>query len=182
MAFLGQTYDATQIEPNTAFEVIPAGKYHVQIVNSEMRSTNANNGQFLWMELSIMDGPHANKRLFDRLNLVNPSEKAVAIAQGALSAICRAIGQMSVSDSEQLHNRSLIANVRVRPEGPDKNGIMRSAQNEIGGYLPMNGTSQPVAATARPATAPAAQAAQATPQPTTPPWRRPAGTAGTAPI
>src|SRR3954452_21537851 len=182
MAFLGTTFDATQVEPKTPFEVIPAGKYHVQIVNSQMRDTKGATGQYLWMELSIMDGPHANKRLFDRLNLVNPSEKAVEIAQGTLSAICRAIGQMSVSDSEQLHNRSMIANVKIRPEGPDKNGIMRSAQNEIGGYLPMNGASQPVAATARPAAAPAAQAAQATPQPTTPPWRRPAGTAGTAPI
>src|SRR4051794_7312129 len=121
MAFLGSTFDATQVEPNTAFEVIPAGKYHVQIVKSEMRDTKSGNGQFLWMELSIMDGPHANKRLFERLNLVNQNEQAVEIAQRTLSAICHATGQMSVSDSEQLHHRSLIASVKVRPEGPDKN-------------------------------------------------------------
>jgi Protein of unknown function (DUF669) len=164
-------FDATQVEPNTAFEVIPTGKYHVQIVNSEMRDTKNGNGQFLWMELSIMDGPYADRRLFERLNLQNPNEKAVEIAQRQFSAICHAIGQLRIDNTEQLHHRSMIANVKVRPAGPDKNGVMRDAANEIGGYLPMNGSAQPTAAApSRPAQA--AQAAPATPQPTTPPWRR----------
>src|SRR3954454_17718498 len=89
------TFDATQVEPSTAFEVIPAGKYHVQIVNSEMRATLSGNGQYLWLELSIMDGPCADRRLFERLNLVNPNEKAVDIAQRRLGDICRAIGQLN---------------------------------------------------------------------------------------
>ena len=88
------TFDATQVEPSTAFEVIPAGKYHVQIVNSEMRAILSGNGQYLWLELSIMDGPCADRRLFERLNLVNPNEKAVDIAQRRLGDICRAIGQL----------------------------------------------------------------------------------------
>src|SRR6478752_3941857 len=125
MAFLGSTFDATQIEPATPFEVIQPGKYHVQIVNSEMRITKGGSGQYLWLELAIQDGQHANKRLFDRLNLVNQNEKAVEIAKRKLGDICRAIGQMSLSDSEQLHNRSLLANVKVRPEGVDNSGVMR---------------------------------------------------------
>ena len=102
MANLGMTFDATQVEPSAGFEVIPAGKYHVQIVNSEMRPTKAGNGEMLWLEMTIIDGPHANKRLFDRLNLVNPNQQAVEIAQRTLSAICHATGQMSVSDSEHV--------------------------------------------------------------------------------
>src|SRR3954452_9589153 len=66
MAYLGSTFDAHSIEPNTPFELIPAGKYHVQIVNSEMRDTKGGTGQYLWMELAIIDGPHDNKRLFER--------------------------------------------------------------------------------------------------------------------
>lgn len=167
MANLGMTFDATQVEPSAGFEVIPAGKYHVQIVNSEMRPTKAGNGEMLWLEMSIIDGPHANKRLFDRLNLVNPNSQAVEIAQRTLSAICHATGQMSVSDSEQLHHRSMIANVKVRPAGPDKSGTHREAQNEIGGYEPMSGH-RPVAQVTTAAPVVAAAAAK----PATPPWRR----------
>jgi len=45
MAFLGSTFDATQIEPATPFEVIQPGKYHVQIVNSQMRDTKTGTGR-----------------------------------------------------------------------------------------------------------------------------------------
>ena len=177
MAFLGSTFDATQIEPATPFEVIQPGKYHVQIVNSEMRITKGGSGQYLWLELAIQDGQHANKRLFGRLNLVNQNETAREIAQRTLSAICHATGQMSVSDSEQLHHKSLIANVRVRAEGPDKSGTIRPAANEISGYFPMNGppaapayTGEPMRAqTGAPAEIPAAATVQ---KKSTPPWQR----------
>ena len=178
MAFLGSTFDASSVEPSVPFEVIPAGKYHVQIVKSEMRGTKSGSGQFLWMELAIIDGPHANKRLFERLNLVNQNEQAVEIAQRTLSAICRATGQMSVTDSNQLHNRSLIAIVKVRQAGPDKSGVMREASNEIGGYEPMGGRSTPPAAPASgaPPAAPAAAVA-GTPKTSVPPWHRPSSAA-----
>jgi Protein of unknown function (DUF669) len=174
MADLEFTFDATQVEPNTEFEVIPAGKYHVQIVNSEMRDNRNTSGRHLWLEMSIMDGPYADRRLFDRLHLQNSNEKAVQIAQARFSGICRAAGKLKVKDSEELHHYSMIANVRLRQAGPDKNKVHREAANEIGGYYPMNGTHQPAAAvSSRPATA--AQAATATPQPATPPWKRNSG-------
>jgi hypothetical protein len=177
MAFIGQ-FNAADVEPATPFEVIPAGKYHVQIVNSEMRTTKSGSGQYLWLELSIMDGPYAERRLFERLNLVNQNDKAVEIAQRTLSTICHATGQMSVSDSEQLHNRSMIANVKVRLAGPDKSGVMRDASNEIGGYQSMGG--RPAAAPVhqvQPAAAPGAGHVEAQPaagaaKAATPPWRR----------
>ena len=53
MAFLGSTFDASQIEPATPFEVIQPGKYHVQIVNSEMRSTKGGSGGMEWFRMSV---------------------------------------------------------------------------------------------------------------------------------
>jgi hypothetical protein len=168
MASLGMSFNAADVEPSTGYSVLPPGKYHVQIVNSEMRDTKSGTGQYLWLELSIIDGEHANKRLFERLNLVNPNEKAVEIANRTLSAICRATGQMSVSDSEQLHNRSMIAVVKVRPAGPDKSGVHREAANEIGGFEAFGGR-------APASIAPAASAPAAAPKVATAPWRRAAG-------
>ena len=154
MANLGQTFDSNTVEPAVPFEVVPTGKYPVHIVNSEMKETKGGDGKFLWMELEILDGQHKGRKLFDRLNLINSNQQAVEIAQRTLSAICQATGQVQISDSQQLHGRAMLASVRVRPAGPDKNGIMRDAQNEIRGYEPAGG----MAATARPAfTVPGAQ-------------------------
>jgi hypothetical protein len=118
MAQLGVLFNAAEIEPSTPFEVIPAGKYTVQIVQSEMMPTSNGNGQFLKLEMEILDGEHQGRKLFDRLNLINPNAQAVDIAQRALSAICHAIGVMQVQDSEMLHFKPLLATVKVRPAGP----------------------------------------------------------------
>jgi hypothetical protein len=114
-------------------EVIPPGKYLVQIVNSEMKLTSTG-GELLWLEFDILDGEHKGRKLFDRLNLQNSNAQAVEIAQRALSAICHATGQMQVNDSQQLHYKPMVATVKVQPAGPDRNGIQREAQNQIRGY------------------------------------------------
>lgn len=160
MASLGSTFDATQVQPNQPFDVIPAGKYKVHVVDSDMRATKDGMGQYLWLELEIVDGELAGRKLWDRLNLVNQNAQAVEIAQRALSALCHATGQLHVSDSEQLHFKPVIATVRVRParEGYD-------ASNEIRGYEPVTGA------------APVARPAMQRPAPQTPtanaaPWKR----------
>lgn len=114
MAIFAQTFDANSVEPSN-FDVFPAGKYLAQIVSSEMRPTKDGRGQYLYLELDILDGQFAGRKLFDRLNLVNDNPDTVDIAKRALSSICRATGQMQVKDSEQLHLIPLIADVRVRP-------------------------------------------------------------------
>lgn len=114
MAAFTQTFDAHSVEPST-YDVYPAGKYLAQIVSSEMRPTKDGRGQYLFLELDLLEGPYAGRKLFDRLNLVNDNPDTVDIATRTLSAICRATGQMQVKDSEQLHLIPLIADVRVRP-------------------------------------------------------------------
>ena len=115
MADFGHTFDASQIEPSTAYEVLPPGKYLAQIVNSEMRPTRDGMGQYLYLEIDILEGQYAGRKLFDRLNLSNPNPSAVEIAQRTLSSICRAVGRLQVNNSEQLHLVPFIADVKVRP-------------------------------------------------------------------
>lgn len=175
MANLGQTFDANNVEPSAPREILPPGDYVVQIVDSEMAETKAGNGQMLKLTMDIMEGPHAGRKLWDRLNLVNPNAQAVEIAQRTLSAICHAIGRLQVSDSEQLHFSPMIATVKVKPAGADKYGTHRDAQNEISGYKAAGNAS--AAATQRPPVQQAHQqrsAPQAAQPPRTaaPPWRR----------
>ena len=173
MAQLGTTFDATTIEPNKPFEPVPAGQFPAQIVNSEMRLTKDGRGQYLWMEIDILDGPYAGRKLFDRLNLVNANPTTVEIAQRTLSAICHAVGKMQVDDSEQLHLIPLLVDVKVQPP---KNGY--DAQNSIR-YLPLErAPSRPAAAT--PPVRSAAATTPGAPQPAVrpggvAPWRRAQG-------
>ena len=136
MAVFAQTFDAANVDPNAGFELYPAGKYLVQIIASEMRPTKDGRGQYLYLELDILDGQFAGRKLFDRLNLVNDNQDTVDIAKRALSSICRATGQMQVKDSEQLHLIPLIADVRVRPP-KGQYGESNSIR-----YLPRNAAAQ----------------------------------------
>lgn len=115
MANLGGTFDATQVEPQGEYTPIPAGEYKVQIITSEMVSNKAETGQMLKLELEIMEGEQAGRKIFDRLNLDNPNATAVEIAQRQLSAICHAVGQLSVQDSEDLHFKPMTAVIVVTP-------------------------------------------------------------------
>jgi hypothetical protein len=170
MATLGYTFDASAVEPDVGFEPLPAGDYPVIIVDSTMETTKSGTGQFLKLQLQVIDGPHQGATLFDRLNLINANPKAVEIAQRTLSSICHAIGKLQVADSEQLHNAPLVARVAYKPASGEY-----PAGNDIKGYKPANGQPSPVHAA--PAPAPAVQhatAPQAKPTPAsggaTPPW------------
>ncbi|MCW2311469.1 DUF669 domain-containing protein [Rhodoferax antarcticus] len=169
MASFGQTFDASAIEPSN-YEVFPPAKYPAQIVNSEMRATKDGMGQYLYLELDILEGPYAGRRLFDRLNLINGNADAVLIAQRTLSSICRAVGKLQVSNSEQLHLIPLIADVRIRPP-KGQYGESNSIR-----YLPRTGTTSGAPTFAQAAPAPAARPAAVAP-PQTPaangmPWKR----------
>jgi hypothetical protein len=138
-------FDANQVEPNASYEVLPAGKYSVVITESEMKPTKAGTGRYLELRLQVIEGPHEGRLLFDRLNLENPNEKAVQIARGTLSAICRAVGIMKLTDSGQLHDTPIVATVKV-VERQD-NG---EPSNEVKGYAKysegsVNSTPDPVA-------------------------------------
>ncbi|MEO5375093.1 MAG: DUF669 domain-containing protein [Alphaproteobacteria bacterium] len=171
MANFGATFDATGVEPSKPFEVLPPGRYLVQIVASEMRVTRDGMGQQLWLELDVLDGEYAGRKLFDRLNLVNNNIQTVEIASRTLSAICHATGRMQVQDSEELHLIPMIADVKVKPP---KNGYGEFNSMH---YMPRDGNA-PAAApatTAKPAGQPRSAPAQARPAsaPTAAaPWRR----------
>ena len=113
MAFLGETFDANNVAPSVPFEVVPPGKYVVQIVKSAMEPTKSGNGEALNLEMEIMEGPHAGRKVWDGLNLRNTNAQAVEIAQRTLSAICHAVGKLQVSDS------SFTAFCRICPDDHD---------------------------------------------------------------
>lgn len=152
-------FDATQVEPQQAFELLPAGTYVAQVVDSEIVDTKSGTGQMLKLTWSICEGEFVNRKLFGRINIANTSAEAERIGRAQLSALCHAAGVLRLQDSTELHMRPVRIKVKVRE---DKTG-QYEPQNEISGYLPLDG--KPAAPTARPAAAPAPAKSSA-------PWMR----------
>ena len=55
-----------------------------------MRPTKDGRGQHLWVEIDILDGPYAGRKLFDRLNLINANPTTVEIVRYRPSAMPQA--------------------------------------------------------------------------------------------
>lgn len=148
-------FDARVVEPNAAFDPLPADWYMVVITASEEKPTKAQTGSLLELKLEVIEGEYKGRLLFDRLNLNNPNKQAVDIAQATLSAICRAVNVMTPKESSELHDRPMMAKVVVKPA---EGGY--SASNNIKGYAAVEGK----------ASAPAAQPPKAAAS--APPWKR----------
>ena len=122
-------FDANNVDPAADFEPIPAGNYPAIITASEMKPTKNGTGRYLELTFDVLEGAHKGRLLWSRLNIENPSAQAVGIAQGELSAICRAVGVMQPKDSAELHNLPLTVKVKVRKR--EDNGDLT---NEVRGY------------------------------------------------
>ena len=161
MAYLG-SFNANDIEP-ADFSALPAGDYSVLISTSEWKPAKSG-GQYLSLTLQVLEGPHQGRFLWHNLNLNHPTAQAAEIAQRELSAICRAVGRMTIEDSEQLHDIPMIVKVAYIPpkdQWPEKNQIKQ--------WKPAGSAAQPALTPApAPATKPAPKAAPA-PAPATKP-------------
>jgi len=125
------SFDAHEVEPLKELEAIPAGQYLAIITESEMKSNKAGTGEYLNLKFQILEGEYKDRCVWSRLNLSNPTEKAVEIARAELSAICRAVGVMAPKDSTELHDLPLL--IKVRCKKRDDTGEFT---NEISAYHP----------------------------------------------
>lgn len=169
MAQLHRSFQTASVAPSQSRDPIPPGKYVVQIVASEWKPTKAGTGQYLSLELDILEGEHAGRKMWDLLNLDNPNPKAVEIAEETLRDICVAQGKLSCDDSEELHFIAMTATVKIKP-GDANYG----ARNEIGGYKALTQAAAPArpAPVATPRPVAVAAAAPPTAAPAAAPWRR----------
>lgn len=163
-------FDASLVPEQQEFSALPEGQYVAIATASEMKPTKRGDGQLLQFTFEVLDGPCKGRKLWARLNLVNPNQTAVDIAQRELGAICRAAGVIRPSDSAELHNRPLLITVSV--EKDDRN----REQNVIRKYETANTSgAAPVQPAAPTGVAPWGGASSPSP------WAAPAATAGSAP-
>jgi len=121
-------FNANEVEPMRDYQAIPEGEYLAEIISSEMKVTNSGTGEYLELVWKVTEGDHKDQQIWDRMNMENPSVKAVEIGQQRLSSICRALEVMEMARTEELHNKPCPIRVVV----VEKMGY--KPQNEITSY------------------------------------------------
>lgn len=186
MAFLDTAINANELpkdENSGDFAPLPAGWYNCTIQETDIRSTKAGNGQYIWLKLAITGPSHQGRIVFTNLNIVNPNSKAEEIGKQQLGSIMRAIALPSIQDTDQLVGGQMQVKLSVRKseEYGDSNDCKAYKALE-GGAQPMQQSATPMPQAApiqhaqslsAPPAPPAAQPQQAAPAPAgAPPWAR----------
>ena len=114
--FGGGGFDTGSVEPMKDFSVVPPGKYVVQITEPEITPTKAGTGHFIRLILIILEGEHKNRKVWDRINIDNPSAKCKEMGLAVVAAIGRALQIQRFTSVTQLANGVLVAHVKVKNE------------------------------------------------------------------
>lgn len=136
MAELPSVFNAEKHEGRMGFSTFPKGKYKMQFVKSELKANKNNKGKHVLLHAKVMEGEAKGRIVFVRLNLVNPNEIAVRIAQDELASICDACGKKAIKDSAELHEIPFWGHVDLVPETdsqPAQNVIKKYESLKAGG-------------------------------------------------
>lgn len=158
-------FDASSVPPATPIEPLKDGWYAMRIQNSSLK-TSETAGEMLALEFEIAEDHHPElrgRKAWSNLCIQHPNDKPREIARQQLSSICRAIGKMAVTDTDDLIGGVLRVKVRAVPATEQYR-----AKNDVIGYGPPNGGD--VNSDVTPATTPAATTAAPT-QPR-PSWKK----------
>lgn len=129
---------------------LPPGRYEVIITRSDIKDTKAGTGQYIELEMQVIDGEHSGRRLWERLNVSNPNKQAEDIAKAALGAICMATGKLDMEDTEELHDIPFVVSVELDRKEPDRNRIVGYGQADAAPAKPAAQPAKPAPAGARP--------------------------------
>lgn len=155
-------FNANEVEVRQSTDLLPEGDYKIAFIQGVETQTKAGTGSYLALTAEILEGEHQGRKLWERLNLKNQNDVARKIAEVTLGEICRAIGIVTPTHSDELLNKPMIARVIVKaPTDRDKAAGYDRPRNEIKAYeAATNGASH------------ADAKAGAAPTASTPPWKR----------
>ena len=116
-------------------------------------------GEYLQLTWSILGGDFDDKYVWQRLNIVNKSDRAQSIAKRQLKNLMNALNVEELDDSEQLHDQPLDIDVVIEK---GTNGY--SDKNDVKGFYSNIPSPAPAPAPAAPS-APQKEPGQRSPRP-----------------
>lgn len=161
-------FDAEKEEPS-GFEALPKGDYVLVVVDGEMKDNKSGSGSHLELEMEVVDGDFAGRKLWVNYNIENANEVAQRIGRSELAALCKAVGIPRPKDEAELRNIPFIGGVIVDRKDPSRNQIRTYKATEGGSQRAAPEKSKPEKKEETQA-APAAPAADGGKR--VPPWKR----------
>lgn len=150
MGLFDQPYDPRGQERSSDFgEPIPRGKYRLEITAAEEVPTKAGDGAMLKIETTVRSQGFSGRKIFNRFNLRNPSQKAEEIARKEFNSLLDAIGMgdVIIKSPNQILGKVFTGRVDI------ESGNNGRQDNVIKGYEPAGVNTAPAAAAAAPAPA-----------------------------
>jgi hypothetical protein len=111
-------FNAANVTPDTGImDAIPTGWYDAFADQSDIKPVKAGDGgAYLEVRFNITaPAKFAGRKVYSRLNIRNSNPTAQEIGFKQLSALCHAVGQIQVAQSEQLHNLPLKLRIKMKP-------------------------------------------------------------------
>jgi hypothetical protein len=106
MAEFGFDFDASQVD-TSSYSEIPEGQYVAVINKAERKPTKRGDAEYLSLEFQIVSDHQNGRKLWENLNLWNANQDAVKIAFASLASICKAVGVLKPTDTDQLVNKPM---------------------------------------------------------------------------
>jgi hypothetical protein len=117
MAILTGKYDPNA-EASQDIGKLPTGEYIAQIIDSDMKPTNNNQGEYLELTYEVLDGPCKGRKHWERLNLISNNETASEIANRNWAAVRQVtVNGREVRDSQEVHNKPHVIRIENFPAG-----------------------------------------------------------------
>jgi hypothetical protein len=136
MASLTNQYDPDAGVPGD-FEIFEAGVYPLELVESDIKPTNAGTGKLFTYKIRITNGELEDRLIFGQLNLQNPNAIATKIGQEEFRVIREVTGVLEPDDTTDLHFREFQGVVKVTSAKLKKDKPANST-NEDDYYPPKN--------------------------------------------
>jgi hypothetical protein len=128
--------EAKERDPNapSRFQPLPRNDYECIVIDTKIKETKAGTGKYLEVTLQVVDGPASGRRLWDRLNISNPSKDAEEQAKKQLDCLCAAVGLThKMQQTEQLHDIPILVSVDIDRKDETRNRIIKDGYAKLGG-------------------------------------------------
>lgn len=116
MANLTGKYDPNA-EAQQDLGKLPTGEYLAQIIDSDIKPTNNNNGEYAEFVYEIIDGPLKGRKHWQRITLDNPNADAVRIGNEQFASLRRATDVLNPRDTQEFHYKPHVIRVEFYPAG-----------------------------------------------------------------
>lgn len=115
-------------KPSDGFQLVPIGWYPLLIEKSDVKGTKKGDGKYLNLQFCVTGENYANRKVFKRIHLANPSQVCVDIGRKELANLGQALGMTKIKDSSELQEKFVMGKV-----------VIKDNENDISAFKPMDG-------------------------------------------